>query len=575
MKIIDVQQGSDLWREHRRYHFNASDAPSVLGCSPYKTRTELLRELHTGLSAEVDDETQARFDDGHRFEALARPLAEKLLGEDLYPIIKANGRLSASLDGETLDGETDWEHKSLNDELRAILPADEVGGAAVGDALPLRYRVQMAHQQYCSGARQTLFTASKWNGDQLVEARHCWYMRDDELIAKVRAGWAQFERDLADYAPPEPAQAVTAAPQDHLPAVSVQVSGALAVVSNLAPFGVALREFIAKIPAKPSTDQEFADTEAACKRLKEAEDRLQAAEDSALASMADVNEMRRLVGQFRELARTTRLASEKLVKARKEQIREEEVQRGARELASHIKALNGRLGGVLMPGVAGNFAGVIKGLKTIDSLRNAIDTELARCKIEASAWADRIHINLQAIGLHIEGNPDITVEMFPDKAALVLKAPDDLAAVIAQRIHAERQRLEAERARIAAEEAARLERERAAQQNAQESGSSPADAPAAVTTATYAGNVAQAAQATPSGAGEGAHAEQRAPSPPTLRLGMICDRLGMGITEDFLARLGFPAAGRDKAARLYYEGDFQAICQKIAEHCLRVGGGCE
>ena len=75
MKVHDLIQGSPEWLSYRTEHFNASDAPAMMGVSPYKTRTQLLHEMHTGIAADVDEATQRRFDDGHRVEALARPLA--------------------------------------------------------------------------------------------------------------------------------------------------------------------------------------------------------------------------------------------------------------------------------------------------------------------------------------------------------------------------------------------------------------------------------------------------------------------------------------------------------------------
>lgn len=436
MRIVDLPGGqrSQAWHEHRRAHWNASDAPAMMGCSPYKTRSQLLRELSTGVTPDVDGATQQRFDDGHRFESMARPLAEQIVGEDLYPIVKAHGRLSASLDGETVMGDIDWEHKTLNDELREVLPVGQVGDAAVGDTLPLAYRVQIAHQQYCSGAAQTLFTASRWSADsEFLEARHCWVRRDKVLIAQVLAGWAQFERDLADYVPPSPAPVVTPTPAAHLPAVSVRLQGALAVVSNLAPFGEALRAFVARIPRTPSTDQEFADTEAACKRLKAAEEALGDAEAGALASISDVEAMRRAVAELRELARATRLASEKLVQQRKQQIREAEVARGARALSEHWRGLNASIAdGCLPPLVAdfADFAGCIKGLKTLDSVRNAIDTLLAKSKIDADALAERVRVNLATIG----GAGRDRRGLFADRAQLALKDPEAVAAIVAQRV---------------------------------------------------------------------------------------------------------------------------------------------
>jgi predicted phage-related endonuclease len=102
MKIHNLIQGSPEWMAYRAQHSNASDAPAMMGVSPYKNRAELLREVHTGLAAEVDAGTQMRFDNGHRAESLARPLAEEFIGAELYPVTGSAGKLSASFDGPTL-----------------------------------------------------------------------------------------------------------------------------------------------------------------------------------------------------------------------------------------------------------------------------------------------------------------------------------------------------------------------------------------------------------------------------------------------------------------------------------------
>ena len=125
--IHDLQQGTSQWFSHRAGCNNASDRASALGLSSYKKRTELVREIATGITKEIDDATQRRFDDGHRYEALARPLAEAIIGEDLYPMtvsVSIEGLrrpLSASLDGATADDSTNFEHKSLNADLAAAL----------------------------------------------------------------------------------------------------------------------------------------------------------------------------------------------------------------------------------------------------------------------------------------------------------------------------------------------------------------------------------------------------------------------------------------------------------------------
>ena len=121
MQTHNLTQGSPEWLAFRASHCTASDAAAMLGISPYKTREALLQEKATGIRPEVDAATQRRFDEGHRLEALARPLAEKIIGEELYPVTGSSDeypRLAASFDGLTLLGDTAWEHKTLNASLR-------------------------------------------------------------------------------------------------------------------------------------------------------------------------------------------------------------------------------------------------------------------------------------------------------------------------------------------------------------------------------------------------------------------------------------------------------------------------
>ena len=57
----------------------------------------------------------------------------------------------------------------------------------------------------------------------------------------------------------------------------------------------------------------------------------------------------------------------------------------------------------------------------------------------------------------------------------------------------------------------------------------------------------------------------------TIRLGEICTRLGLTVTADFMAHLGFPFVAHDKNAKLYHANDFQSICEAIASHCIKAG----
>jgi len=468
MKVITgLQQGSAAWHEHRRNAWNASDAPAMLDESPYCTRAELLRRLATGIAPEVDDATQRRFDAGHRVEALLRKRAEEIIGEPLHPFVGVadfDERYSASFDGCTFVGDELDECKLLNARLRAAFAdmeriAPEHRERSAAKCLPIDYRIQMEQQARIAGAARVLFlTGELREDDTLGDVFSCWYYPDDALWARIQAGWPQFQADRAAYAPPEVVERVTAAPIESLPAVSVRMDGALAVISNLDVFGAKLREFVTRIPAKPSTEQEFADCAAAVKALEKAEEALDAAEANALGQVQSVEELTRTIATLREVSATARKATRRIVEDRKTQIRLEQVQRGREALAAHIAGLNQQLGKNYMPAVAADFGAAISGRKTVDSLRNAIDTELARAKIAANEIAGTITLNLNWLREHAAAH----TFLFADTAAIVLKAPEDLQALATNRINAhkaaEERRLEAERDRIRAEEQAKAEK---------------------------------------------------------------------------------------------------------------------
>ncbi|MDH1673969.1 YqaJ viral recombinase family protein [Comamonas aquatica] len=467
MQTVSLVQGSPEWHAHRAHHFNASDAPAMMGCSSYKSRSQLIKELATGLTGEVDPATQRRFDDGHRFEALARPLAEEIISEPLSPCVGVNGMWSASFDGLTFMHDAAFEHKTLNNTLREVMLE-----GCTGADLPLMYQVQMEHQAMVSGCKRILFMTSEWGpGGDLIEMRYCWYEPDAELRAQIIAGWEQLEKDVAAYDPAaERTAPAVAAPIESLPAVVVQVQGALTVTGNLDAFGDALRQFIGRMPTKPATDQDFADLEAGSKALKKVEDALDAAEDGALAQISPVEQMRRIKADLKNLARTTRLVWDKLVSAEKDRLRTALVTGAQTQLDQHIQALNQRLGANWLPRIAGGFAETIKGLKSLDSMRDKVAVALTNAKHDANQQAYRLEVNRE----HLVQEDGDWIALFADFSTVGAKAEEDFQALASLRIgshkQAEAARLDKERERIRAEEAARLAREAAAkaQQDAEQ-----------------------------------------------------------------------------------------------------------
>lgn len=451
----DLTQGSPEWHTFRAEHDGASEAPAMLSLSKHTTRSQLLQQKSTGLSSEVDAATQALFDAGHATEAAARPLAEEIIGDELFPATCSYGRLSASCDGLTMDGTIAFEHKLY----RAALAS-----AVMRGELPDEYMAQCQQILLVTGAEQVLFVTSDGTRENWA---HLFVKHDTDWQRRIVAGWEQFRADLVNYQYVEVIPAAVAAPTMQLPALSIQVTGAIALVDNLKVFGERLGDFIEGLDRNPSDDQSFANAEAAIKTLSSAEAALEAAKSSALAQTASIDEMTRTVALYAEQARSTRLMLEKLVKARKEAIRVEIRQGGIDALQAHIAALNQRLGKPYMPPVPADFAGAMKGKKTVASLRDAVDNELSRTKIAANEIADRIQVNLTTLQELAKDH----AFLFHDTAQIALKAPDDMTTLVHHRINEHRQaeakRLEAERERIRKEEAARLEAETAAKAKAE------------------------------------------------------------------------------------------------------------
>lgn len=453
----EVMQNSPEWYALLLETDGASETAAMLGLSKNITRTELLHAKHSGIAKEFSDFVQERIlDHGHEVEALARPMAEEIIGEELYPQTWTYGKLRASTDGLTMDGTVAWEHKQWAKDLAASVARGE---------LPDKHQPQCQQIMLVTGAEQVLFMVSDGTPENCV---HMFVKPNAKWFDRIKAGWAIFHQDLDHYQPVEVIPAAVAAPVMALPALSIQVAienGMMCLTDNIAIFGAYLKSFIAEFPEKPSNDQDVVNRKAACKTLQDAQDRLDAAEAQALGQIAPFDAMQRTKELYWALARTTRLAWEKDVEAAESKIKLGIVTKARTAYAEHMAALAKRIGHQ-MPGLPENFAVVIKGLRTTVSLQNAVDTELARCKIASNEVADRIQVNLTTLR-ELAADHDF---LFADTAQIVLKESDDLTALVKLRISehqaAEAKRLEDERAKIRAEEEAKAEAKIKAEQEA-------------------------------------------------------------------------------------------------------------
>lgn len=394
MKIVDLTQGTPEWHEHRANYFNASEAPMMLGVSPYKSRTELLKEKALGIEPEIDEATQARFDRGHQFEEMARPWAEELIGDDLYPVVMVEEvghlKLSASADGLTMDGSTLFEHKTLNAKLKAYLSQKMI---------PDEYKPQLDHQLVVSGAEKVLFMASAGNKVEMV---YCWYHGACDYSYLIN-GWQQFSKDLKNYEHKDEAIKTVGVAPDHLPSLNIEVTG-MVTSSNLEQFKETALSVIRNINTNLCTDQDFADAEKTVKWFKEIESKLDSAKEKALSDARDIEILFQTIDSIKEEARQTRLTLDKALKSRKESRKAEIHKSAMNDINDHINDLNKRIHPYSIsycdPRI---IVEAMKGKRTISSLEESANVVVSNLKIESSAQADLIDANSKALSEVIKG----------------------------------------------------------------------------------------------------------------------------------------------------------------------------
>lgn len=446
----DVIQGTNEWHLLRARHFTASEAPVMMAASSKVRRSELLHMKATGGEREYSDWVQRNlFDKGHQYEAMARPIVERIIGEELYPATATDddGWLLASFDGITMLGDTIYEHKMWNEALaHAVRNKD----------LPAEYYWQLEQQLLVSNAVRAIFVVS----DGTEESFEWMEYRPVEGRAKqLVAGWKQFEQDLASYTPVEQKPEAVGRTPENLPALRIEVSGQV-TASNLAEYREHALSVIKSINRDLVTDQDFADAEKTIKWCKDVEDRLQAAKEHALSQTASIDDLFRTIDDISAEARATRLELNRLVTAEKENLRNKIRTDAEAEFAAHVERINKRLEVVRLPAIECNIAQAMKGKRTLATLQDAADSEVARAKIEANEIAERIEENLSIIVDLGAKHP----MLFADKQQLVEKSPEDLKTLIQARITTyeaqEKAKAEAaaerERERIRQEEQAKL-----------------------------------------------------------------------------------------------------------------------
>lgn len=442
MRTIKLTPNTPEWLAHRATTWNASDAPAALSCSPYKSRKDLIAELATGITQEFDEHAQRRLDLGHVFEEMARPLAAEFLGEELFVVVGVADEvlpgmtrpLGASLDGITVMEDINWEHKSANAEIRSVALS---GGC--GNDLPLVYRVQMEQQLLVSGAEKCLFTATEWirsaedHSEWLCdEIFHLWYFPDHDLRAQIIEAWKLVEADVAAFDPAKhaPVPKLSGTARAALPALLIDARGEIAA-SNLDDLKAIAVANINSINTTLETDQQFADAESDAKWLRDVSKAMKAGLERVRAGMTSVDEVMSTLENLDKMAATKALDLEKRVKSEKDARKMALVMETKDSYSTFVDGLNQSLGADYIP-YAYDFAPHIKGLKTLDSMRDKLSAALAEQMAKARALSENFRANWEIVKPS-HGFVD-WVSLFSDFSELGSKPPAEFQDIAAGRI---------------------------------------------------------------------------------------------------------------------------------------------
>lgn len=455
MKILNIVQGSNEWLDARKEHFTASDASAMMNESKYKTRDQLLREKK-GWSEPVSKAKQAIFDKGHETEELAREIIETNYLEEFAPIVgsvEVQGlKLLASLDGLSESQDLIYEHKLYN----AVL-AENVKHSV----LEASHYWQLEHQCLVFGVDKVLFVTSDGTPDKWEEMT---YTSEASRRLKLIAGWKQFAIDLEAFELKAKHEAVEVieAVKCGLPAINYSVTGT-EISTNIGGCLDQIKE-IAKVEMSKTldTDQDFADKDQLNKDVKKARAGLKETIAKVRGEFVSYSEFEEIAIDLDSVLQKMQAHGEKQVKDAKAAKKQAISLAGEQELIKLSNECDAKLSPMKLAGIIvlsmPDFDLAMKGKRTIESLENAVSSEVASAKITINQVMGRVMPNLEYLREHAEEYKFL----FNDAQQLVNQESEPFQAIVKQRIsehkQAEADRLEQERKRIQIEEEAKAKK---------------------------------------------------------------------------------------------------------------------
>ncbi|MDB4278756.1 hypothetical protein N9917_04070 [Deltaproteobacteria bacterium] len=444
MKILNIEQGSEDWLEMRLNHCTASEAPAMMGVSPYMTRNQLL-DLKKGWQSNPDSSfKQELFRKGHANEEAARQLAEDYLFESLVPavgVLTVDGvELLASFDGL---GSIPWENKSPN-----VTLTENVRNGV----LEAKYYWQLEQQALVFNSDSVLFSVSDGSEENTVFME---YKSLKERREQLVNGWKQFVADLETHELQAKAEAVQAVEENNLPVLLAKVDNGV-VAGNMKETLAAVKALsVSEMSKKLETDQDFANKDMFNKNVKKARERLKQITAEVREGFSSYSEFEIQANDMDKVLQQMQSYGEKQVKHAKQAKKDSIVGKACTELASLVVQWEEKSHPARVSQVCNSHADfdtAMKNKRSLEGIQNAVDTELARVKIIINETMGKVVENIA----YMDENQEENKFLFRDIVQICNQEPEAFKAVVKMRVMeheaAELKRLEVEREKIRIQE---------------------------------------------------------------------------------------------------------------------------
>jgi putative phage-type endonuclease len=184
-----MQQNTPEWLEMRKSKIGASDAPIIMGESPWKTPYQLWQQKLDLVSQEDQNHAMRR---GHEMEPIARDAYIKHTGINIEPKVVFHPErdwMMASLDGYN-------QERGVAVEIKC--PGEKDHALAAEGKIPPKYYAQLQHQLAVLGLNKIHYFSFREDSFYLIEVE-----MDEAYIKKMIKKEEAFMKCLREFQSPE------------------------------------------------------------------------------------------------------------------------------------------------------------------------------------------------------------------------------------------------------------------------------------------------------------------------------------------------------------------------------------